>query len=200
MIRVIGAGPGDIKYLTVEAYEIIKSSKCIAAFGRISKLAERIGASVIKVENVADILKIIGKVENLDILASGDPCFFGITEYLEKNNIKVDEVIPGLSSFQYMMAKLNKSWEGAGFVSLHGREADMLKKDLKGMSVILTDRHHTPRQISKMLYNMGISGKIYAGFNLSYPDEKIIVKNIGEDVENYSDLSVVVVENEMDKG
>jgi cobalt-precorrin-7 (C5)-methyltransferase len=200
MIRVIGAGPGDIKYLTVEAYEIIKSSNCIAAFGRISKLAEKIGANVIKVENVADILKIIGKVENLDILASGDPCFFGITEYLKKNNIKVDEVIPGLSSFQYMMAKLNKSWEGAGFVSLHGREVNMLKKNLNGMSVILTDRHHTPGQISNMLYNMGISGKIYAGFNLSYPDEKIIVKIIGEDMENYSDLSVVVVENEMDKG
>lgn len=200
MIRVIGAGPGDIKYLTVEAYEIIRSSNCIAAFGRISKLAEKIGASVIKVENVADILKVLSEVENLDILASGDPCFFGITEYLKKNGIKVDQVIPGLSSFQYMMAKLNKSWEGANFVSLHGREADMLKKDLNGMSIILTDRHHTPGQISKSLYNMGIPGSIYAGFDLSYPKEKIIVKNIGEDIENYSDLSVVVVENEMDKG
>lgn len=200
MIRVIGAGPGDIKYLTVEAYEIIKSSPCIAAFGRISKLVEKMGLDVIKVKNVEDIMGIIGKTESLDILASGDPCFFGITEYLKKNGIKVDKVIPGLSSFQYMMAKLNKSWEGARFISLHGREGDMLKKVSNGIYVILTDRYHTPVQISKMLYNMGVSGRIYAGFSLSYSNEKIIVKNIGEDIENYSDLLVVVVESEMDKG
>ncbi|MDI6617064.1 MAG: precorrin-6y C5,15-methyltransferase (decarboxylating) subunit CbiE [Clostridiales bacterium] len=200
MIRVIGAGPGDIKYLTVEAYEIIKSSDCIAAFGRISKIAEKMGVSAIKVKNVEDILKIARRMKNLDILASGDPCFFGIAKYLRENGVKVDQVIPGLSSFQYMMAKLDKSWEKACFISFHGREDDTFKKDSDGTFVILTDRRHTPGQISKMVYDMGISGRIYAGFNLSYADEKIVVKNIGEDIENYSDLSVVVVESEMDKG
>jgi len=200
MIRVIGAGPGDIKYLTVEAYEIIKASPCIAAFGRISKSVEKLGVSVIKLKNVEDIIGIIDKTENVDILASGDPCFFGIVQYLKKNGIKVDEVIPGLSSFQYMMSKLNKNWEGACFISLHGKAGEVLKKIPGGMLVILTDREHTPGRISKMLYNMNISGKLYAGFNLSYPDEKIVIKNIGEEIEDYSGLSVVIVENEMDKG
>ena len=200
MIRVIGAGPGNKKYLTVEAYEIIKASPCLAAFGRISKLAEEMGINAIRVKNVADILKLIDKTEDLDILASGDPCLFSITEYLKKNGIRVDEVIPGISSFQYMMAKLKKSWEGARFVSLHGREEDMPEEVRSGMTVLFTDRHHTPGQISKMLSRMGLSGKLYAGFHLSYPDEKIIVKKIGEDIENDSDLSVVVIENEMDKG
>lgn len=200
MIRVIGVGPGDIKYLTMEAYNIIKSSACIAAFGRISKLAEEMGVNVLTVKNVEDIIGIIDKSENLDILASGDPCFFGITEYLTKNGIKIDEVIPGLSSFQYMMAKLNKCWENSDFISLHGRENDVLKNVSKGLLVILTDKFNTPDKISKLLYNMNISGKIYAGFNLSYADEKIVIKNIGEHIESYSELSVVVVENEMDKG
>ncbi len=199
MIRVIGAGPGDVKYLTVEAYEIIRSSPCAAAFGRISRLAGQLGANVIKVDRVEDILDIIGKTKDLDILASGDPCFFGITEYLKRNGIEIDEVIPGLSSFQYMMAKLGKSWEGAHFVSLHGRGGGGLAGAAAGMLVILTDRRNTPMQISAMLHEMGFSGKLYAGFELSYPEEKIVVKNIGEEIENYSDLSVVVAEIAVDQ-
>ncbi|WP_278279618.1 hypothetical protein [Clostridium sp. DMHC 10] len=41
-------------------------------------------------------------------------------------------------------------------------------------------------------------GKIYAGFNLSYDDEKIIIRSIGDEIEDVSKLSVVVVENEVD--
>ncbi|NLN21458.1 MAG: precorrin-6y C5,15-methyltransferase (decarboxylating) subunit CbiE, partial [Syntrophomonadaceae bacterium] len=42
------------------------------------------------------------------------------------------------------------------------------------------------------------AGCIYAGFDLSYPEEKYVVRRIGEDIENHSSLSVVVVEHEMD--
>lgn len=199
MIRVIGTGPGNIKYLTAEACEIIKSSPRIAAFGRISKLAEQLGAKVIKIKRVEDIMDVISEHESLDILASGDPCFFGITEYLKRKGIEIDEVVPGLTSFQYMMAKLGKSWENAQFVSLHGRE-DYISCVAAGTIVILTDRLSAPSKISSELCSKGFSGRIYAGFNLSYPDEKIVVKSIGEDIENYSDLSVVVAEIAMDKG
>ena len=45
---------------------------------------------------------------------------------------------------------------------------------------------------------MGLVGSIYVGINLSYEDEKIIIKKIGEDIEEIDSLSIVVVENEMD--
>jgi cobalt-precorrin-7 (C5)-methyltransferase len=197
MIRVIGAGPGDIRYLTQEAKGIISTSPCLVAFGRISKAIEKIGAKVIAVQKVEEIINLIKEQEDLDILASGDPCFFGIVEYLKKNGITIDEVIPGLSSFQYMMCKLKKDWQGACFISLHGRKGSLEAVRHCRISVILTDQEHTPGYISKKLHQMGIAGCIYAGFDLSYPEEEIMVRRIGEDIENYSSLSVVVVEHEM---
>lgn len=199
MIRVVGMGPGELKYLTLEAYEVIKGSKALVAFGRLSKTVEKIGIKADCVKNVEEVLEIIKQSPDVDILASGDPCFFGIVEYLKKNNVNVDEIIPGLSSFQYMMAKLKKSWNDAQFISLHGREEGFLKVMSGGIFIMLTDKNNPPYAISKRLYSLGVKGRIYAGFNLSYPQEKIIVKNIGEKIEDISNLSVVVIENDMDK-
>ncbi len=106
--------------------------------------------------------------------------------------------MPGISSFQYMMAKLGKSWQGANLLSLHGREENLDTIKKHKFSIILTDKDNSPSSISKRLYKLGIEGIIYAGFNLSYEDERIIKVNIGEALEDISPLSVVVVENAMD--
>lgn len=198
MIRVIGMGPGNIKYLSVYALDIIKKSNCLVAFGRISRGVESLGVEVKRVKNVSEILNILKEKQAVDILASGDPEFYGIVSYLKRNNIEVKEVVPGISAFQYMMSRLQKSWQKFKFMSLHGREED-LKQILKGGNfVILTDKNNTPKDISKKLYKLGIRGKIYIGFNLSYEDEKIVIGEIGDTVEDISELSVVVIENEMD--
>ncbi|NLX91090.1 MAG: precorrin-6y C5,15-methyltransferase (decarboxylating) subunit CbiE [Firmicutes bacterium] len=198
MIRVIGAGPGHVKYLTQEAYEIISTSENLAAFGRISKSVEKINGKVIRIQKVEEILEMINQKDDIDILASGDPCFFGVVDYLKKSGVTIDEVIPGLSSFQYMMAKLKKNWQEACFISLHGRKGSLDEVLSSKLCVILTDQEHSPGDISRKLYLMGISGLIYAGFDLSYPEEKIIEKKIGEDIPDYSGLSVVVVEHAVD--
>lgn len=198
MIRVIGMGPGNIKYLPTYAFEIIKNSKCLAAFGRFSRDIEKLGLEVKCIENVGEILNIAKEARNLDILASGDPLFFGIVDYLKRNGVIIDEIIPGISSFQYMMAKLQKNWQNFKLMSFHGREENLEKILKKGTFIILMDEKNTPKDISSKLYALGVRGKIYAGFNLSYDDEKIIIRSIGDEIEDVSKLSVVVVENEVD--
>lgn len=98
-----------------------------------------------------------------------------------------------------MMSKLNKSWHKAVFLSLHGRETDLEKVKDNALNIILTDKNNTPSRISEKLGELGVNGKIYAGYNLSYKDEKIVEKDIGEEIEDVSSLAVVVIENEMDK-
>ncbi len=207
MIRLIGMGPGNIKYVTNDAIEKIKASSKLLAFGRIAETAEKIKGSVIRIGKVSEINEYIieGEDENIAVLASGDPGFYGILDYLKKSGIVIGEVVPGLSSFQYMMARLGKSWHNAELLSLHGREDGLHRVLNSKLSVILTDTINTPDKISQGIYNAmenGESkfkhGKIYAGFNLSYDDEEIIIKNIGEPIPSVSSLSVVVVENEMD--
>lgn len=198
MIRVIGMGPGNIKFMTQDAIDKIKQSSLVLAFGRISKTAELLGKDVITIKRVDDVLEYIDENKDIAILASGDPCFYGILEYLKNREILVDEVTPGLSSFQYMMSKLKKSWHNANFVSLHGRDDEIDSIVESRLSVILTDNKNTPNLISKAFYSRGVRGKIYAGFNLSYDDECIIEKNVGEQIEELGSLAVVVIENEMD--
>ncbi len=198
MLRVAGVGPGNPKYLTKHVEEKIRQAKNVLAFGRISESLQRIREDIIRIDRVDQLLEFLKKEEEILLLASGDPNFFGIVNYLKKNQIEIEEVLPGISSFQYMTSKLQKPWQEAKFLSLHGREDDLsLVKDYR-LAIILIDKDNMPGKISKDLYQIGVRGRIYAGFNLSYEDESLISKNIGEEIEDISSLGVVIIENEMD--
>lgn len=197
MIKVVGMGPGNIKYLTMEAICAIKAADRVIAFGRISNTAKILVNHVIEVNRVQEIIENLDNNLTTAILASGDPGFFGIMDYLIKKDIVIDEVIPGISSFQYMMTKLKKSWQDATLISLHGRDEKLEEVIKSRLCVILTDSKNTPNFISKKLYSLGVSGKIYTGYNLSYDEEVIITNKIGDEIEIAGNISVVVIENEM---
>ncbi len=198
MLIIAGVGPGNPKYLTCDVKMRIENAEHILAFDRVANSLKNIREDIIEVNKVEEILTYIAKEKEILLLASGDPNFYGIVDFLKKKGLGIKEVLPGLSSFQYMMGKLQKSWQNAYFISLHGREENLEKINSYKLSILLIDKDNTPNKISKELYNLNIRGKIYAGFNLSYDDEKIIVKNIGEEIEDISPLGVVVIENEMD--
>lgn len=203
MITVVGTGPGNIKYLTEEARDMISDSKNIIAFGRISESMKSLNSGIKKVSNVEQVKNIVIEIlssstdKSLTILASGDPCFYGITDYLTRNGIEIDRVITGISSFQYMMSRLKRSSNDIKPISFHGRESDFsLFK--KGKSYfILTDKIHSPDYISKELYENGFTGKITLGENLSYDNEVIKEKRIGE-LFGEREISVVVVDLDVD--
>jgi len=197
MIKVVGMGPGNMNHLTMEAICAIKSVDKVIAFGRIANTAKILVNGVIEVNRVDEIIENLDKRGNTAILASGDPCFFGIIDYLKKKNIEVGEVIPGISSFQYMMTKLKKSWQDALLISLHGRDEKLEGVIKCKLSVILTDSKNTPNFISKKLNELGVIGKMYTGYNLSYDEEVILVNDIGDEIELAGNISVVVIENEM---
>ena len=198
MIRLVGMGPGNIKCVTMEAIDIIKNSDKVIAFGRIGKTVQQIRADVQSVDRVDQITEMLDTGRETAILASGDPCFFGILDFLQRKGIAIDQVLPGISSMQYMMARLKKSWHDAALVSFHGREYSIDDIKQSKTSIVLTDSKHTPHYISHFLYSVGVRGKLYAGFNLSYEDELILEKEIGADIDDISALAVVVIENEVD--
>lgn len=195
---VAGVGPGNPKFLTWEVKNAIENFEKVVAFGRVSNSLGHIRKDFIRIEKIAHIDKLLEEYEDILILASGDPCFYGIVEYLKRENIKIEKILPGLSSFQYMMAKLGTSWQNANFLSLHGRKEGLETVKNYKLSIILTDKDNTPSRISKSLYEMGVKGRIYVGFNLSYEDERIIKAEIGKKIDDITPLAVVVIENEMD--
>lgn len=200
MITVVGIGPGNIKYLTEEAKTVIKNSRNTIAFGRVSESVKGLNSDIRTVKSVSEVkqeVERLGIESELTILVSGDPCYFGITDYLIRNGIEIDRVVTGVSSLQYMMSKIKRNYNDIKSVSFHGREPDFSIFEKGKSYFILTDRKNNPDYISRNFKEKGFSGNIILGENLSYDNEVICVKEIGEEF-GETEISVVVVDLDVD--
>lgn len=204
MIYIVGLGPGSREYLLQKAVAVLEASEVIVGFSRALESLDFIDVTKYAAKDLNGILDFINlnKGKNISVVASGDPCFYGISDYIRRNFAEELKIIPGISSFQYMMAELNKSWQGSYLGSLHGREEEFLEKVKDhAVSIWLTDRTNSPKIICERLFKEGVSAKVHVGENLSYLDERITVGTPKELLEKeFSDLSVVVIENELHKG
>ena len=172
-LTVVGAGPGNIELLTQEAVCAIKDADIVAGFERIASDVRPIRNDVKTLKGISEILDLPIETKKVLVLASGDPCFFGITEFIKNKNIKIEKVITGISSMQYFMAKIQKQWQTLPFYSFHGRETDFTEMHSKDSFFILTDKTNNPDIISARLKEEGFKGRLFVGYNLSYPDESI---------------------------
>lgn len=194
MIYVVGIGPGNPKYLTNIAEDIIFKSDYVLSYKRVKETIEPM-AKIIEIDSLKEITDFLNehmdKDVDISVLASGDPSFFGIGEYLSKR-YKI-KTIPGISCVSYMAGYENISLNDVTSISFHGRE---LNKDLisNDKLMIYTDSKNNPDSISKWLYGEGYRGKIVVGFNLSYDDESVDRYEIGDDIEIKSDLNLMYVE------
>lgn len=139
-------------------------------------------------------MRIIAEKDDIVILASGDSCFFGITEFLKTKGVKIDRILPGISSMQYFMNKIRKQWNNVRFYSFHGRVFDFSKLQYKKQFCILTDKTNTPDFISKELKKENMYGKLYVGYNLSYADELIEEYCISDNIDEKSPVNIVFAE------
>ncbi|MDU1414561.1 MAG: precorrin-6y C5,15-methyltransferase (decarboxylating) subunit CbiE [Clostridium sp.] len=199
MIYIVGIGPGSKEYILPKATETLTKSDIIIGFSRAINSIEHIKGEKIVVQKLGEILEIMGsrKKDTISIVASGDPGFYGISDYMKKNvSDEIIEIIPGISSFQYMMSKIQMSWQDAFLGSVHGRYEDFINvvKNNK-VSIFLTDYKNSPRDLARQLFSEGIECNIWVGENLSYDDERII-KGKPEEIKeiDFSGLSVFVVE------
>jgi precorrin-6y C5,15-methyltransferase (decarboxylating) CbiE subunit len=199
LIHIVGIGPGDKNYILPEALTVLKDSEMVLGFQRAIESIKFLQVESRVVKSLSELLQIIKSNSelNIAIAASGDPCFYGVTNYIKENYDGKFIVIPGISSFQYMACKLNMSWQGAFLGSLHGRSTSFLSKVMENkLSIWLTDNVNSPEALAEELYKNQINAKIYIGENLSYEDEKITCGTSGElKGMTFPGLSVIIIEN-----
>lgn len=204
MVHIVGIGPGNKEYMLMKAIEVLSASDMIIGFQRAVESVDFIQVPKLIAKDLKEIINFINAEDhrNISIIASGDPCFYGISDFIKKNYEGTIEIVPGISSFQYLMAKLNKSWQDSCLGSVHGREEDLLGKVKSNrVSVWLTDKTNSPGNICKRLFEQGLKVKVFVGENLSYNDEKISIGSPWELMEKeFSDLAVVVIENDIYQG
>lgn len=196
MIYIVGIGPGSKEYILPKGQQVIKDCHVVIGFERAINAIEHNNKSVIK--SLDEVLNYVkgNEWKDIAIVASGDPCFYGITDYINKNYGNEIQVIPGISSFQYLMSKLNKSWQNAKLGSLHGRKEEFLENvKTNRLSIWLTDKESSPDFLCMELIRSNVKALVYVGVNLSYEDELIISGSEKEISEmRFSELSVVVIE------
>jgi precorrin-6Y C5,15-methyltransferase (decarboxylating) len=113
------------------------------------------------------------------VLASGDPYFFGVAplvcKVFGKKNVSV---LPNITAFQAACALVRESWEGAVFISLHGRklsQLDNIPTDDRTV-VLYCDGNNTPARVARYLvsHDKGFKNcKTWVFENLGQQDERI---------------------------
>lgn len=205
-INVVGLGPGGEEFLTLSGREAVESCTLLIGDRRqIASVKNLISTQKIhylgKLSELPQFLESVRFSEEVTVLVSGDTGFYSLLDFLRKNLGEVGlNVIPGISSFQYLFSRLKKCWHDYLLLSLHGREcnyAEFLPLSRKGI-ILLTDSVNTPVEIGRTLTEKGLGDiKIIVGENLSYTDERIISFHARDyrDHGNFS-MNIVILEKE----
>jgi cobalt-precorrin-7 (C5)-methyltransferase len=210
-INVVGMGPGSREYITPAAVKVLLESDIIIGGARNLESLDLISELDMskkekyeitgKLDPVVEYIKSNYMRRKVSVIASGDPCFYGILGYLKKFFPAGElNVIPGISSVQYMFAKLGMPWDSAYMGSVHGRDCDVAGKALEyRCAAFLTDGRESVSSMAESLVSRGLGERrMFVGCNLSYDNEVIhsaeVKEYIGREIDN--NLCVVVISDE----
>lgn len=132
MIICIGAGPGDIGYLTQRGAELIRDAELVAGFDAVVKVVD----SLIAADTEVVTMGYRDQVEKLDQVARahhagkrcvvvfmGDIHFSGF-QYLERVERACGhpvETLPGISSAQVLASRAKVCFDETSFITFHRR-------------------------------------------------------------------------------
>lgn len=200
-INVLGLGPGNLDYtLPIVLKEIMESEIIIGGKRHIESLGKYAENKEYCYIN-ADLQRVLDFIEQnrdkkMSLILSGDTGFYSMLTFMRKH-FKVNElnVIPGISSVQYMFAKVSSYWNDAFVSSVHGRNTEYVEKLREyGKIGLLTDKKNTPQRIAEEVVKAGMTeATIYVGENLSYENEKIWEMPAKEMMEYERDFEMNVV-------
>lgn len=204
-INVVGLGPGNIKYLSTAGIDCIKEAEIVVGSTRQLSDLKTIISEKQEIYILGKLTELIVYLKEnterkITIIVSGDTGYYSLVPYLSKNLSKdILNIIPNISSYQYLFSKIGENWQNFRLASVHGREFDYVKniddEDIAGL-VLLTDDIQNPYEVSKNLYNSGVRNlTVIVGENLSYDNEKITILEI-EDYEKLNrkfDMNVLIL-------
>ncbi len=122
---IIGVGPGDPELITKKAEKTVYKMNVLAGGKRqLAMFPNFSGPKVVIGGNLGDFWQVLHTYSPpYGILASGDPTLYGILEFVKKMaDLSEIEVIPGISSIQYLLAKEKESFWKIEVVSHHWKE------------------------------------------------------------------------------
>ena len=200
-LYIIGAGMGHISDLTEYAADIIKNADVVYGSARLYEQYKVLNTNI-SAPKYSEIESVLEKetLKNTALLVSGDVLFYSIAKKIqEKFSNKYNiELVPGISSMQYFLSKLNIINYDIKAVSMHGRNNSCLGPvSYNEYTFMLTGGDKKADNIIKELYNAGLDYVyVYAGENLHSENERIVSGKISDMLDyKFSSLTVLLIHN-----
>ncbi|MEA4925205.1 MAG: precorrin-6y C5,15-methyltransferase (decarboxylating) subunit CbiE [Syntrophomonadaceae bacterium] len=212
-IYCVGLGMGNLKTLTAQARGLLeKSDLLIGAERMLDSLPGMKGDKFCAIAPAGMVEYIAANPDYkiISVIFSGDVGFYSgakkLNQLIEERK-QADaawggcqvEFVPGLSSLQYLCAKLKMAWEDVKMVSLHGRAGNIMGAVLNNQKTFfLTGGDCTVQRICQVLVDNHLGAAlVHVGERLSYPEERVVTAQAELQARREFDpLSVMLVENE----
>lgn len=185
---------GSLGSLTREVYEAIEEADILLGASRMLLSfqfkkekrpyyrAEEIIPYLLEIQEEKFTLE-AGKVV---ILFSGDSGFYSgcqqlfgaLQKEIESGRLEAElKLMPGVSSVSYLAARLKESYQDADICSIHGKEIHGLSERIRHRkkTFLLLSGVKDLHRLGEILLAAGLEEcEIFAGFQLSYPDERLL--------------------------
>ena len=187
MIDVIGTDAGAPASLPAPQQTLLRAATVIAAPQRLqAALQDWLGDTKPELISSDDPRALVDSLQSraadqaVVVLASGDPLWFGLGRILcDRIGAERLRFHPAPTSLQLAFSRIGRPWQDADWVSLHGRDPEILASTLQkrpAALAVLTD----PNQggaitVQQMLRSSGLeaSTDLWLCENLGHPDERV---------------------------
>ncbi|MDH5674391.1 MAG: precorrin-6y C5,15-methyltransferase (decarboxylating) subunit CbiE [Myxococcales bacterium] len=181
-VRVVGIGDDGCASLTSKAMEAVLTASVLAGGERQLAFFPQFEGRRIAfkggLKDTLEELRELSEDNNVCVLASGDPLFFGVGSLIVKTiGAEHVRVLPQPSSVQWAFARLGLKWDDAEVLSLHGRPLHGLAARLRTRAkvALLTDAgNSSARAIARHLLQYNQRGwRAHLCENLLGPGERV---------------------------
>ena len=187
MIDVIGTDAGAPASLPAPQQTLLRAAAVIAAPQRLqAALQDWLGDAKPELISSDDPRALVDSLQSraadqaVVVLASGDPLWFGLGRILcDRIGAERLRFHPAPTSLQLAFSRIGRPWQDADWVSLHGRDPEILASTLQkrpAALAVLTD----PNQggaitVQQILRSSGLeaSTDLWLCENLGHPDERV---------------------------
>lgn len=180
-ITLVGIGDDGCVSLTSRAISaVMKAGVLVGGARHLEFFPQFQGERIVLKDGLSTVLDRVAELaeeQNVCVLASGDPMFFGIGGLVVKRlGAEHVEIVPQPSSMQWAFARAGLKWDDGAFLSLHGRSAEGFLTRLKRHAkvAILTDEKNSPPVLAKRMAEHGETAWVtWVCENLGGPDERV---------------------------
>ena len=187
MIDVIGTDAGAPASLPAPQQALLRAAAVVAAPQRLqAALQAWLGDALPELISSDDPRALVNSLQSraadqpVVVLASGDPLWFGLGRILcDRIGAERLRFHPAPTSLQLAFARIGRPWQDASWVSLHGRDPDVLATALQkrpaALAVLTDPQRGGAETVQRMLRSSGLeaSTQLWLCENLGHADERV---------------------------